>query len=92
MYDEIVDIMPVSYDGETGSNKHLGCTIAVLCSSSSIHWEVWHGTQHSGAEHLNITGWIRAALGVPAVPSVAWWGHAFSHLQRASLMIWHFVG
>lgn len=46
-----------------------------------------HGAQHSGAEHLNTTGWIRTTLGVPAVPSVAWWGHAFSHLQGACLMI-----
>lgn len=46
-----------------------------------------HGAQCSGAEHLNTTGWIRTTLGVPAVPSVAWWGHVFSHLQGACLMI-----
>lgn len=31
--DEIVDFMPTPYDGETGSNTPLGCTITALSSN-----------------------------------------------------------
>lgn len=93
--DEIANIMPMSYDGETGTNTHLDWTVAVLCSNSSVHWEVWHGTQHSGAEHLNKTGWIRTAqcacssicslVGTCLQPSAR-------GLLNDFIMVWHFVG